>query len=181
MINRWNIILISICIWSLFFIFGVYLGQTSISCNICIINSEFLELNVVPYSLDIEYLLTNNIKSIVLNIGGVFIIGLPSISNLSLNGLIFGLIVETSQMNYKQIILFTLPHGIFELPALWLAGAAGLKGPQVFLRYLRGGEFVTREDVKEYLTLSALSVVLIVIAAWIEANITPKIAERFLQ
>jgi len=82
--------------------------------------------------------------------------------------------------NYKAILLYTVPHGILELPSIWLAGAAGLKGPQVFLRYLRGGEFVTKEDIKEYLTLSTISVVLIVIAAWVEANITPKIAERFL-
>ena len=80
-------------------------------------------------------------------------------------------------------MLLILPHGIFEIPAIIIAGAAGFKIPYEIVRYLLGKKEVilTKEDIKEYLTLSAISIVLIVIAAWVEANITLKIAERMLR
>jgi len=39
---------------------------------------------------------------------------------------------------------------------------------------------LTKEDIKEYLTLALISIILIVIAAWIEANVTLKIAQAML-
>jgi len=50
------------------------------------------------------------------------------------------------------------------------------------IRYLarKKEQILTKEDVKEYLTLALISTVLIVIAAFVEAYITPRIAEYFL-
>ncbi|WP_456469261.1 stage II sporulation protein M [Archaeoglobus sp.] len=63
-----------------------------------------------------------------------------------------------------------------------MAGAAGFKIPYEILRYLLGRkeQILTQEDIKEYLTLASISIILIVIAAWIEANITLKIAKTVL-
>ncbi|HIP25898.1 MAG TPA: hypothetical protein EYG81_05550, partial [Archaeoglobus profundus] len=41
-------------------------------------------------------------------------------------------------------------------------------------------QILTKEDIKEYLTLALISIILIVVAAFIEAYITPKVAEYFL-
>jgi len=75
-----------------------------------------------------------------------------------------------------------LPHGIFEIPAIIIAGAAGFKIPYEIVRYLAGRkeQILTKEDVKEYLTLALVSIILIVIAPWIEANVTLKIAKAML-
>jgi len=75
-----------------------------------------------------------------------------------------------------------LPHGIFEIPAIIIAGAAGFKIPYEIVRYLAGKKEqpLTKEDIKEYLTLAVISIILIIIAAFVEAYITPKIAEYFL-
>ena len=82
----------------------------------------------------------------------------------------------------SEIILLILPHGIFEIPAIIIAGAAGFKIPYELVRYLAGKKEqpLTKEDVKEYLTLALISIILIVIAAWVEANVTLKIAKAML-
>ena len=165
-----------ILISSMIFLFSSILG---FSVNI---HNKFKNLdgynNIDIDQIDTWSLVINNLRVMLIIIFGSLSLGLFTISSICWQGYILGLTLKAKGLTSSFLII---PHGIFEFPSIWLAGAAGLKGPQIFLRYLRGGEFVTREDVKEYLTLSALSVVLIVIAAWIEANITPKIAERFLQ
>ena len=79
-------------------------------------------------------------------------------------------------------LLLILPHGIFEIPAIIVAGAAGFKIPYEIIRYLLGRreQVLTREDIKEYLILALISVILIMIAAWIEANLTLRVAKVML-
>ncbi|MBE8539657.1 hypothetical protein [Geoglobus acetivorans] len=50
------------------------------------------------------------------------------------------------------------------------------------VRYLAGKkeQILTKEDITEYLALALISIILIVIAAWIEANVTLKIAKAML-
>jgi len=88
----------------------------------------------------------------------------------------------SSQVSTLKLILLTAPHAIFEIPAIIIAGAAGFKIPYEIIRYLAGKkeQILTKEDLKEYLTLALISIILIVIAAFIEAYLTPRIAEHFL-
>jgi len=92
-----------------------------------------------------------------------------------------GVVVKTS-IKTPMTLTLILPHAIFEIPAIIIAGAAGFKIPYEIIRYLAGKkeQILTKEDVKEYLTLALISIVLIVIAAWIEANVTLKIAKAML-
>jgi len=103
---------------------------------------------------------------------------------LSWNGIILGVAVAEAYNQGKLLALFlyTFPHGIFEIPAIIIAGAAGFKIPYEIVRYLAGRkeQILTKEDIKEYLTLASISIILIVIAAWIEANVTLKIAKAML-
>jgi uncharacterized membrane protein SpoIIM required for sporulation len=82
----------------------------------------------------------------------------------------------------NSLLFLALPHSIFEIPAIIIAGAAGFKIPYEITRYLAGKkeQILTRQDIKEYLTLALISIILIVIAAWVEANITLRIAESML-
>ena len=83
----------------------------------------------------------------------------------------------------KSLIFLLLPYDIFEIPAIIIGGAAGFKIPYEIVRYLAGKKEqpLTKEDIKEYLTLALISIILIVIAAFVEAYITPRIAEYFLK
>jgi len=44
----------------------------------------------------------------------------------------------------------------------------------------RKEQILTKEDIREYITLALISIILIVIATFVEAYITPRIAEYFL-
>ena len=82
----------------------------------------------------------------------------------------------------RDVLILVIPHGIFEIPAIIVAGAAGFKIPYEIIRYLLGrrGQVLTREDIKEYLILALISIALILIAAWVEANVTLKMAEEIV-
>ena len=108
-----------------------------------------------------------------------------TIYNLALNGFFAGVLfnfLKRRGFNLSEILALILPHGIFEIPAIIIAGAAGFKIPYEIVRYLAGKKEqpLTKEDIKEYLTLAVISIILIIIAAFVEAYITPKIAEYFL-
>jgi len=135
-------------------------------------------------SIDMFSILKNNIKLI-------FLLAIPSFGfyttlNLIFNGISNGAIIGLSIQRSHGIFLvlsLTLPHGIFEIPAIIIAGAAGFKIPYEIIRYLAGKkeQILTKEDIKEYLTLALISIILIVIAAFVEAYVTPRIAEHFLR
>ncbi|WP_456469208.1 stage II sporulation protein M [Archaeoglobus sp.] len=124
-------------------------------------------------------MLTNNFRLIFIMVAGSFCLGTPTIKNLFLNGYTTGSVLST---NLKLMLALFVPHAILEISAIIIAGAAGFKIPYEILRYLLGRKerILTQEDIKEYLTLALISIILIVIAAWIEANITLEIAKTVL-
>ncbi len=130
------------------------------------------------------YLLQNNLKVIILLMIGSLFFGSITALNLLLDGCYVGSTIKLSLKNYatSKVVYLILPHGIFEIPAIIIAGAASFKIPYEIVRYLAGKKetVLTREDIKEYLTLALISVILVVIAAWIEANVTLKIDKAML-
>ena len=117
---------------------------------------------------------------------GAFLLGSITLVNLFANGFIFSTMIYLALqkgLSLNEIIALTLPHGIFEIPAIIIAGAAGFKIPYEIIRYLAGKKetMLTREDIKEYLSLALISIILIIIATWIEANVTLRIAESMLK
>ncbi|AIY89139.1 hypothetical protein GACE_0079 [Geoglobus acetivorans] len=107
----------------------------------------------------------------------------PTLLTLFRNGFILGYQTASSLSTIGfQTFAYVFPHGIFEIPAIIIAGAAGFKIPYEIIRYLAGKkeQIPTRGEIKEYLTLALISIILVVITAWIEANITLKIARSML-
>ena len=141
--------------------------------------------NIHNKSNDFFIILQNNLKLLIRLLVGSCIFGITTFIELFFNGIYFGSVCSyyLKFNNYNIILFLTLPHGIFEIPAIIMAGAAGFKIPYEIVRYLAGKKEqpLTKEDVKEYLTLALISIILIVIAAWIEANVTLKIARAMLK
>ncbi len=133
---------------------------------------------------DFQQILSNNLYAVIILILGGIVAGTLTFTILLNNSFLLGTLISdaSTKYGYQVVCLLLLPHTIFEVPAIIIAGAAGFKIPYEITRYLLGRkeQVLTKEDIKEYLTLTLISIILIVIAAWIEANITLRIAKAML-
>jgi len=134
------------------------------------------------FEITSQYIIKHNGIEVLVLISGSFFLGLTTLSNLFINGIAIGTVIMASILkgvSLTTLLLLILPHGVFELPALFIAGAAGFKMPYELIRYLRNKKdyILNREEIKDFLILSSVAMVLIVIAGIIEANVTLLIAE----
>ena len=183
--NRTLFKLVVVSLFLYFFSFSVSLVVLTPITKVLGHNAT-INLHEMEKRASFEYILVNNLKIITLIVTGSFTFSILTIVNILYNGLTLGYLIGNALRNgfsLNQLILLTLPHGIFEIPAIIIAGAAGFKIPYEIIRYLAGKkeQILTKEDIKEYLTLALISIILIVIAAFVEAYITPRIAEYFLR
>ncbi|PIN78019.1 hypothetical protein COV15_00770 [Candidatus Woesearchaeota archaeon CG10_big_fil_rev_8_21_14_0_10_34_12] len=79
------------------------------------------------------FILYNNLKnSFVGMISGAFFGIIPLMSSF-LNGYIFGFVINASTLSFKEVLLRTIPHGIFEIPALIISLSVGMRfGFEIF-------------------------------------------------
>ncbi len=111
--------------------------------------------------------------------GGVAL-GVPTAVDMLLNGFIIGLVAGV----VEPIVFLALvgPHGIIEVPAILIAGGLGLHVGMTVAGVLRGTQssFDLAEVLRlAYRVLLGLAIILIV-AAFVEAFLTPPIAEFVL-
>jgi len=134
-----------------------------------------------PALTTVDLAVNNLVAMVVLSLGAVSL-GLVTLFGLVLNGLLVGAVVgiAVQQVDPLVVALLILPHGVLEIPALLVASTVGLRFARLTVRYIRGLEetLVTRRDLREAGWLMALSAVLILVAAYIEANVTLVLAER---
>lgn len=164
----------TIILFTLFFIIGLVPGLINESA----MNENSGELPNIEHTPSTSELAINNGMVVALLLAGSLTFGITTIVNISLNGMYLGLIVSqgiSGGLAAKTVAFLIIPHSIFELPALWIAGAAGLKIPKGFVKYLRNErkEIVQKDDLKTIFHYSIVSYILIFIGAWVEGNITP--------
>ena len=128
-----------------------------------------------------HYIFLNNLKVVLLlSFGGALTFGGLTFLNLIVNGINLGIMfhIYLNLGELKSFFLLILPHGVFEIPGLIIAGVAGFKIPYELLRFGLGKkeEIITEEDAKEFFKLVGVSIALILIAAIIESKITLKLA-----
>lgn len=124
----------------------------------------------------------NNLTAMFVLLLGSVSFGLVTLAGLVLNGLLIGAVlgIAVQQLQPIVVVALILPHGVLEIPALLIAAAVSLRFARLTVRYIRGleTELVTTQDIREAGWLVATAATLIIIAAYIEANITLEIAER---
>ena len=116
----------------------------------------------------------NNIQSALITyVGGL--VGFITFFLLFSNGLIIGYLA--AKIPFKVFLILVAPHGIFEIPALILSGAAGFRLTSMVINMITS--LLNRKPISEHywqfkdsLALFAISAVLFLIAAIIEANVT---------
>jgi len=162
---------------SLFYIISFILGYFLISEFDKNFNTSSLSVKH-ENTLDTLSLVINNLKIIVLCSLGVLSFGIFTFISILINGLSHGVLTKIAfqSTDVSTVLIFTLPHGLLEIPGIWIAGASGLKGTWILVQYLKGKDISIMTEIKEFAILFTLSILLIVIAGIIEANFTIKLA-----
>jgi stage II sporulation protein M len=131
-------------------------------------------------------LFANNFKVAFIIYAGGITIGVVTVIYLFVNGAIIG--YTAAQFSIGDFIIYTAPHGVFEILGIIIAAAGGFRLANVVLNLIRGllhlqSDFsminqvkylleVNQDDFKDSLALMGIAVVLLFIAAFIEANLT---------
>jgi stage II sporulation protein M len=131
-------------------------------------------------------ILTHNLQSLFITfLGGI--VGIITFITIFLNGFIYGSFLgflgsshvtstTLGPLSPKLFIIYTVPHGIFEITGFIIAGAAGFRLTKIVYNMLRSdNEDSVRDhywEFKDAMALFIIAIVLIVIAAIIEANYT---------
>lgn len=134
-------------------------------------------------SFNVLALFTNNLRAMLLGVlyGFIPFLYLPALA-LGVNAAILGMLASLIDGQWLLLAVGILPHGIFELPALFLSLAAGLCLCKNINVYIRKNE----KGVMKPLLLNILRVVvllvlpLLVIAAVMETYVTPALMQLFL-
>lgn len=128
----------------------------------------------------------NNFKVAFLIYAYGLTLGIFTALSLFFQGLFIGYVASKNQLG--NFLIFTLPHGIIEILGVIISGTAGFRLASAILNILKGALKINRDisvknqleylfesnmdEFKDSLTLFAIAVVLILIAAFIEANLT---------
>lgn len=128
----------------------------------------------------------HNLQAALLIYGGGLLLGVFTALFLMINGLFIGFFA--SQAPLGDFIILTAPHGIFEIPGLIIAGAAGFRLASFTYHFFSDlftetwyGSFMERlvyffernlDELQESLMLLGIGVLFLVVAAFVEANLT---------
>jgi stage II sporulation protein M len=137
----------------------------------------------LPLWLMFGFILLKNVSAVLLSfILSPFFLIMP-IMSLVINGWLVGAVANTvvAQHSVGYLLIGILPHGVFELPALFIGeaaaisfGVAAMRG--VFDKSGRGQLTATLRTDLKYL---AISLLLFLPAALMETFVTPMLLKRF--
>lgn len=122
-----------------------------------------------------DYLANNARVTMIIMFGGILTLGVAATLLLFLNGVIVGesAVAALDKMPAGEVLMRLLPHGLFEVPALMLAGAGGFLSLRVVVALLREKRVNYRSELLNTGLLAIAVVSLLAAAAAVEAHITP--------
>ena len=134
-------------------------------------------------SFNVLALFANNLQAMVLCVlyGFIPFLYLPALA-LGVNAALLGMLASLMDGRWLLLLAGILPHGIFELPALFLSLAAGLCLCKNINAYIRKNEKgVMKPLLLNILRVTVLLVLpLLALAAVVEAYVTPAVMQLFL-
>lgn len=130
-------------------------------------------------------LFVHDVQVAALLIVGVLFGALPTVALLGYNAFLLGASIATATASFGPVATLSilLPHGIFELPAIWLTGAISVRLIHVTWRTVRGTErrvSMTRTARETVLALLVVAL-LLGIGALVEATVTEDLARGLVQ
>jgi uncharacterized membrane protein SpoIIM required for sporulation len=133
-----------------------------------------------------SYIMTNNMTVSFMTFAGGITAGLWTLFQLFFNGMMMGVVGVACGMNQMSVKLwsFVAPHGVLELPAIFIAGGAGLRLAQALLF---PGTMARRDSLavggNEATRLLVGVIPMLIIAGMIEGFFSPSgvpVAAKFL-
>ncbi|WP_297536217.1 stage II sporulation protein M [Thermococcus sp.] len=134
-------------------------------------------LSPSPFQNFLRIFLHNTTVAAMVTLSGLFF-GIGPWLMVGFNGLVVGIVVGyfgRKGFPLEKIALALVPHGVVEIPAFILAGTGGI----LWYREIRRAEnpgHGFKKGMKVALKLYLVSVAMLLLAAFIEAYITPKVA-----
>ena len=131
--------------------------------------------------LSATFFVFQNTPPFLMAVFGVLTLGLATFLVMFVNGVIVGNVALSTAgiAGIDFVIVALLPHGIFELPALFVAAGVGFRLLHRLGQRAIGSReaFVTREYLVRTGTLVVFGWFLLVVAAFVEAYLTPTLLE----
>lgn len=177
------------------FAFGVLIGIGLLLAGVNLLDllAELLQEGLAPDSgpgngqgqLELEltasFFIQNNSVPFLLAIGGALSLGLLTAFIMVANGIIVGNVGAAvgELVGVEFIVVGLVPHGIFELPALFIAAGVGFRLVTRFGERVLGSReaFLTRPYLARTAALVGFAWLLLVLAAVVEAYVTPALLE----
>jgi uncharacterized membrane protein SpoIIM required for sporulation len=133
----------------------------------------------------VSALLVGNSTVIFVLAGGGITLGLLTFVGLFYSGLALGMTAGVAANGLSSVAIgaLVLPHGVFEFPGLWIAGAVGFRLPYQLFLYLQGARdrIITHDEAAESAVLVGIALCLIAAGAVVESTLTTEIAEQFVR
>lgn len=179
---------------SLIFLTGCFLGWLVFWQNPVFIleNLDKLLGNLLEISEKMErasklsvagYIFQNNARALLVMIFGGIAFGIVPFSALVFNGFVVGVVLALNFYHGQSLYFFLagmLPHGILELPAILTGAAFGLKtGAELLFSKGKSRIKILKENLKEGILALGILIPVLLIAALIEAVVTPLILSPF--
>lgn len=175
----WSFFLLLTLLFTTSCITGLYHAKSNPSEAKERIEMLFAEFRIVkeihPILIFTYIFLRNSINTLIATAAGFFF-GLFPLFFVFINGYIVGLVIYVKgiEMGFGKVLLYILPHGVIEIPAILLANSYGVWLGKQFYGKLRGRSISMKTSFlavfRKYLRIV---VPLLLLAAMVEAFITP--------
>jgi stage II sporulation protein M len=175
------ILKISVTLFFVPLLIGLFIGYFSsgftgnfLTFYVKVLHGFHIEINTLS-------IFKHNLQAALITYFGGIIGIIPAVT-LSSNGFIYGafigyfthggIINNFGVSNPYDFIIYTLPHGIFEISGFIISGAAGFRLTTLVIAVLKRKNPINEHywKLKDSLALLAIAIVLLFIAATIEAN-----------
>jgi len=182
-----NLLIISAAIFFGSIVIGIFIGYFSPGNTEQFLTSILNGLRSAHIKRTTLSIFMNNFRAALLLYGGG-IVGIVTAGELGLNGYIYGsflgffsqggVISHYGVSTPLDFIIYTLPHGVVEIPATIIAGTSGFRLTTLIVSLIQSMIEKTPLNVnywkfRDSMALLAIAIILFFIAAIIEANITP--------
>ncbi|PSP85742.1 hypothetical protein BRC83_02600 [Halobacteriales archaeon QS_1_68_17] len=129
---------------------------------------ELETYNQNPSSI-LEILKMNMFVLAIILAGALTFCGL-AIVGLFTSGFVHANVLFVLPISTTLFIKYFVPHAIIELPAIWIAGAVGIRVPYEFLKFLYypNSKFLMKREITDIFILILVSCVCIILAAAVE-------------
>lgn len=165
------------------FVVGIVLGIGLIVADIALF--ELLGLGelgeALPDELTVGTILVNNTQAFLMLIIGAITFGILTVWGVVFNGVVVGYVATpvAAEDGIAEVLVLLAPHGVLELPAVFVAAAVGLRLVHIGINRLRGqrDQLFKRYELQGLIGIIGVAWIVLAVAAVIEVYLTPALFE----